>query len=166
MVAAGGHATYKGPTTMSDPGGPRAATTTTSTRGRVIADPKPDGRRRWGRPRSRQARVVIRKVGPWSVLKFSFLFYLCIWTVIMGALVILYGVLGAVGVLDSVQRLIRELFAEPTFEIQGQWLFSRGVLLALAMVVLWTLVNLFVALLYNLISDIVGGIEVTLSERR
>jgi hypothetical protein len=28
------------------------------------------------------------------------------------------------------------------------------------------LINVFVALLYNLISDIVGGVEVTLSERR
>jgi hypothetical protein len=34
------------------------------------------------------------------------------------------------------------------------------------MVVLWTLINVFVALLFNLLSDIVGGIEVTLSERR
>ena len=34
------------------------------------------------------------------------------------------------------------------------------------MVVLWTLINVFVALLYNLISDVVGGIEVTLAEKR
>ena len=39
-------------------------------------------------------------------------------------------------------------------------------MIALGMVVLWTLINVFVALLYNLISDVVGGIEVTLSERR
>ena len=29
----------------------------------------------------------------------------------------------------------------------------------------WSLVNLFVAFLYNLISDIVGGIEVTLAQK-
>jgi hypothetical protein len=34
------------------------------------------------------------------------------------------------------------------------------------MVVLWSLINLFVAFLYNLLADIVGGVEVTLSERR
>jgi hypothetical protein len=34
------------------------------------------------------------------------------------------------------------------------------------MVVVWSLINVFVVFLYNLISDVIGGIEVTLSERR
>lgn len=152
---------------MSDPSGPTAVTTPTRT---VSARGSSEGgeprRGRFGRARTRQARVVVRKVGPWSVLKFSFLFYLCVMAVIIGAMVILYGIVGALGALDSITRLIRDLFADPKFEIHGDWLFSRGVMIGFAMVVLWTLINVFVAFLYNLISDIVGGIEVTLSERR
>src|SRR4051794_22895756 len=127
-----------------------------------------DGGPGWrkGKARSRQARVVIRKVRPWSVLKVSFFFYLCVMAVILGAFVILYGVLGAIGALDSVTKLIRDLFADQSFQIHGDWLFTRGVAVAFAMVILWTLINVFVTLLYNLISDVVGGIEVTLSERR
>ncbi|MGH2525758.1 MAG: DUF3566 domain-containing protein [Actinomycetota bacterium] len=124
------------------------------------------GRPRFRRARSRQARVVIRKVAPWSVLKVSFLFYACIMVVILGALIILYGVLGAIGAIQNVEDLIRELFSDETFRISGEWLFTRGVAVGLLMVVLWSLINVFVALLYNLLSDIVGGIEVTLSERR
>jgi hypothetical protein len=116
--------------------------------------------------RSRQARVVLRKLGPWSELKISFLFYLCVMVVIIGAMMILYAILGAIGSLDSLTRLIRDLFADQTFEIHGGWLFSRGVAIGLGLVVLWTLINVFVAFLYNLLSDVVGGIEVTLSERR
>jgi hypothetical protein len=116
--------------------------------------------------RSRQARVVLRKVGPWSVVKVSFLFYLCVMLVIVGAMMILYAILGAIGALDSVTRLIRDLFADQSFEIHGGWLFSRGMSIGLALVVLWTLINVFIVFLYNLLSDIVGGIEVTLSERR
>jgi Transmembrane domain of unknown function (DUF3566) len=125
--------------------------------------------RRRGRPkpqRSRQARVVVRKLGPWSVLKLSFLFYLCVMVVFLGAMVILYGILSAIGALDSLTRLIRDLFADRSFEIHGDWLFTRGLAIGLGMVVLWTLINVFVVFLYNLLSDIVGGIEVTLSERR
>jgi hypothetical protein len=121
-------------------------------------------RRRRARPR--QARVVIRKLGPWSVLKISFLFYLCVMAAIVGAFVILYGLLGAIGALDSVTRLIRDLFADPTFVIDGNWLFTRGLAIGFGMVVLWTLINVFVAFLYNLLSDLVGGIEVTMSERK
>lgn len=116
--------------------------------------------------RARQARVVVRKLGPWSVLKISFLFYVCVLIVFLGAMLILYGVLGAIGALDSLTRLIRDLFADQSFEIHGDWLFTRGLAIGFALVVLWTLINVFVVFLYNLLSDIVGGIEVTLSERR
>ncbi len=31
---------------------------------------------------------------------------------------------------------------------------------------IWSFINVFVAVMYNLISDIVGGVEVTLADRR
>lgn len=126
----------------------------------------PVATRRGRKPKARHARVVVRKVGPWSVLKISFLFYLCVMAVILGAFVILYWLLGAIGALDSLQRLIRDLFADQSFQISGNWLFTRGLAIGFGMVVLWTLINVFIAFLYNLLSDVVGGIEVTLSERR
>ncbi len=86
--------------------------------------------------------------------------------VILLALGMLYSELGAVGALDSVTKLARELFSDKTFAIHGDWIFQRLALLGVAMVVIWSLINVFVAFLYNLISDVVGGIEVTLAERR
>ena len=153
---------------MSDPAGQTSLSMQTrpDTGGRVPEGDGGGGRPRFRRARSRQARVVIRKVAPWSVLKVSFLFYACIMVVILGALIILYGVLGAIGAIQNVEDLIRELFSDETFRISGEWLFTRGVAFGLLMVVLWSLINVFVALLYNVLSDIVGGIEVTLSERR
>jgi hypothetical protein len=122
--------------------------------------------RRAFRRRPRQTRVVIRKVGPWSVFKFSVLFYFCVMLVILLALGMLYSVLGAVGALDSVTKLARELFSDKTFTIHGDWIFERLAMIGVAMVFVWSLINVFVAFLYNLISDVVGGVEVTLAERR
>ena len=39
-------------------------------------------------------------------------------------------------------------------------------LLGCVFTVVWSVINVFIAFLYNLISDIVGGIEVTLAEKR
>ena len=122
-------------------------------------------RRRFGK-RPRQTRVVIRKVGPWSVLKFSLIFYFCVMLVVLLALGMLYWLLGAIGAIESITRLAQDLFADDSFQINGDWLFTRLGLIGLGMVVVWSLINVFVAFLYNLISDVVGGIDVTLSERR
>lgn len=117
----------------------------------------------------RRARVVIRRVDPWSVLKFSLLFYFCLMLIFVISLLILYWVLGVTGVLESLSDLMETVgFGNPKtgFEFHGYWIFSRLFLAGAAGVVLWSLVNLFVALLYNLVSDIVGGISVTLGEKR
>ena len=117
----------------------------------------------------RRAKVVVRKVDPWSVLKFSLLFYFCLMLVFVFALMILYWIMGLTGVLNSASHLLESVGFKPTngnFEFHGVWIFERLFIAGLVGVVLWSIVNLFVAVLYNLISDVIGGISVTLSERR
>ncbi|HEU4354164.1 MAG TPA: DUF3566 domain-containing protein [Actinomycetota bacterium] len=114
----------------------------------------------------RHARVVVRKVGPWSVFKMSVIFYVCVMLVMLGAGVILFGMLSAMGLIDSLEDLANELGFGPGFTVHGDWLFVRGLWYGVALVVVGSIINVFVAFLYNLISDLVGGVEVTLTERR
>jgi hypothetical protein len=117
----------------------------------------------------RRTNVVVRRINPWSVLKFSLLFYFCLMLVFMFALLLLYWVLGVIGVLDSLSKLLSDIgFGSPKkgFKFNGSWIFSRLFLLGVGGVVVWSLVNMLVALLYNLCSDVVGGIKVTLGEDR
>ena len=127
------------------------------------------------RPRStRRTRVVIRRLGPWSVLKFSLFFYFCIWLIVFLALVIIYMLMSAVGAIDSLEKLLGYLFAtgeqstrgptpiEVNEGVVGLITFLGGCVLTLV----WSLINVLVAFLYNLISDVVGGVEVTLTEKR
>ena len=121
------------------------------------------------RPASRRVRVVIRKVNPWSVLKFSLLFYLCVMLVVLLGLVILYGVLSSLGVIDALEDLAGSLALgdqEGNFQVNGGYLFRMAFLIGLISTALWAAVTVFLAFLYNLIADLVGGIEVTLAERR
>ena len=129
----------------------------------------------------RRTRVEVRRIGPLSVLKFSLIFYFCIFLVIYLSLAIIWGILSASGAIDSLEQLLGVIFpstaaqsptgelstgAAPPLEIvTGQlftWLFIGGCI----GVALWSCINVFVAIMYNLISDIVGGIEVTLADRR
>lgn len=127
-----------------------------------------------------KTRVVVRKVGPLSVLKLSLIFYACVALVILLALVMLYGIVSAAGVIDSFaslaggvglgncrdERVRGEIQEMCTFAVNGGWLFARAALIAGGLVVVWSVINVFVAFLYNLISDVVGGLELTLSDKR
>jgi transmembrane protein DUF3566 len=131
---------------------------------------RPRVRRRVG---TRRTRVMIRQVSPWSVLKFSLVFYFCVMLIVYLALVIIYLILTAAGAIDSLERILGELFAQGEVSTRGAqpyhinsgvlfwWLFFGGCL----MTGVWSLVNVLVAFIYNLISDVIGGIEVTLAQK-
>ena len=162
------------PTSSPPAPAPTAAPPGTSATGpgRVLRVPKMT---RTPRIRSapRRTRVVVRKIGPLSVLKFSLLFYLCVMLIVLFAMVIVYGVLSAAGAIDSLETVLGYVFGEGTtstggaepIEIDGGTVFMWGLFGGIVFVVVWSAITVFVAMLYNLISDIIGGVEVTLAER-
>jgi len=127
---------------------------------------------------ARRTRVEIRRLSPLSVLKFSLIFYFCIFLVLYLALAIIWAILSASGAIDAVERFLGLLFpsTSPTGQISTRgaeplqidtgavftWLFFSGCV----GVAIWSFINVFVSVMYNLISDIVGGVEVTLADRR
>lgn len=127
--------------------------------------PKPPAERPPVSPR--RTRVVVRKVGPWSILKFSLIFYFCVMLVILFALYILYSILNALGTLDSLVKLLVDFsLVNKDFTFNTGFIFTRLFVFGVVLVILWSIINVFATFLYNLISDLVGGIEVTLAEKR
>ena len=149
-----------------------APVSSTAAPGRVLRVSKPSRAPRI-RSAPRRTRVVVRKVGPLSVLKFSLLFYLCVMLIVLFAMVIVYGVLSAAGAIDSLEKVLGYVFGEGTtstggaepIEIDGGTVFMWGLFGGIVFVAAWSAITVFVAMLYNLISDIIGGVEVTLAEK-
>jgi len=125
------------------------------------------------RANSRRTRVTVRRFGLFSVLKFSLIFCFCAMVVVWLALLLIYFMLSAAGVTDTVAYWIGCVINTDNGTkncvaagIDGvklfTWLFGAGVVMAIAASLLGT----FIALIYNLIADIVGGVEVVLAEKR
>jgi Transmembrane domain of unknown function (DUF3566) len=125
----------------------------------------------FGEPR--RTKVTVRRFGLLSVFRFSLLMSFCMMLVIWLALLIIFLVLQAVGVTDTIGEWIGCLVNSDTgtygctpAAIDGAKIFTVLFFVGCLFALVWTALAVFFALLYNLISDIVGGIEVTLSERR
>ena len=111
----------------------------------------------------RRVRRVIRRIDPWSVFKVSILFYLSLVLVLLLAGVLLWTAGSVIGAVDGVEKLIAG-FGFQGFEFVGGQLLRGFVAAGLVIVVLGTGMSVVVAVLYNLISDLVGGIELTVLE--
>ena len=132
----------------------------------ITATPSPSSPLPMG---DREATVVIRRLDPLSVLRVSLVFYFCVMLIFVFALAIVYWVLGLIGVLNSVSHFLSNLGLGSTrtgFQFSGGWIFLRIFLVGLVSVVIWSLVNVFLVFLYNLVADVVGGIRMTISEGR
>lgn len=119
-----------------------------------------------GRPSVRTARttgVVVRRFAPGSVLKVSVLFYLSMGLILLVAGVLLWAGAHSIGLIDNFESFMSDIgFTD--FRIEGRqvmrgWLVVGGVL-----VVGGSFANLLMAVLYNLLADVIGGIRLVLEE--
>lgn len=115
-------------------------------------------------PRARRARLSLRRLDPWSVFLTSLMLSLCLGVMTIVGAVVLYAVLSALGVPDSVNKLVETLQGGAPVLTAGRFLGGAALLAAVNVVLLSVLATLW-ALLYNLVATFTGGLEVTLTER-
>ena len=121
-------------------------------------------RRKLRRLRARKVRRVVRHIDPWSVLRLSLLFYLCLFIVVMVAGTLLYNLAGAAGTISSIESFIKDIGAFKTFSFKGGTIFRASFLAGLILVIAGSAFNVLLTVLFNLISDVVGGVRVTVIE--
>jgi predicted metal-binding membrane protein len=111
----------------------------------------------------RRARLVLRRLDPWSVLKFSVVFYFCLMLIGLLIFAVIWFVLVNMGVFEDVTSFAGKVNLEVTFP--AGTVFRWYVFAGLFGVVVWSVVTVLLTLLFNLVNDVTGGIEVVLAER-
>jgi hypothetical protein len=104
-------------------------------------------------------------------MKFSFAVSLVLFIVVIVATSVLYLALDAMGVFDTVNQSLGDMLSATggasaaTFKITAKGVIGTAALVGAVNVVLFTALATLAAFIYNVCADLVGGIEVTLSER-
>ena len=114
--------------------------------------------------RVRRVRRLVRHIEPWSVLKVCLVFYLCVWGLLVIATRMLWSAAEDAGTISKVESFIEELFALETFTFDSAQIFRIFVLGGLVLVVGGIGVTVVLVILFNLISDLTGGIRFTMVE--
>lgn len=125
-----------------------------------------------GRPvRTRKARLRLTHLDPWSVMKTAFLLSVAFGIVTVIAVAVVWSVLGAAGVWDSINATVQDVLggdSGSTFDVEDYVGTSRvmgfTMIVAVVDVVLITAIATLGAFLYNLSATLLGGLEVTLAE--
>ncbi len=148
-------------------GGPRTSTgsksSTSSTTRAGASTARPRG--------TRKARLRLVHLDPWSVMKTSFLLSIAFGIVLVVAVFVVWSVLGAAGVWDSINKTVADLVGgdqAQNFDVENYVGISRvmgfTMIVGVFDVLLITAISTLSAFLYNLSAALLGGVEVTLAE--
>jgi hypothetical protein len=121
----------------------------------------------------RQARVRIKSIDPWSVMKISFLLSIALAIVGMVSTGIVWTLLGSTGLWDSVNTSVRTILdGEQASSFDVRDYVGTGRVLGLAALI--SLLNVFLitaiatlgAFLYNMASALLGGLDIVMVEEK
>ena len=115
------------------------------------------------RPRVRRVTRVLRHIDPWSTFKVAVVFSAVGYVVMLTSGVLLWRVAASTGTLDNIERWFTQ-FGWETFELKGDEMFHNAWIIGLFAAVGVTGGLVLLATLFNLVSDIVGGVRVTVLE--
>lgn len=115
------------------------------------------------RPRVRRVTRVVRHIDTWSVFKIALLFNIFLYAVCLTAGVMLWRVALSTGTIENIERFF-ESFGWQTFELKGGEIYHNAWIAGLFGVVGLTGLAVLAATIFNLITDLVGGIRVTVLE--
>ncbi len=115
------------------------------------------------RPRVRRVTRVVRHIDTWSVFKIAALFNIFLYAVCLTAGVMLWRVALNTGTIENIERFF-ESFGWQTFQLKGGEIYHNAWIAGLFAVVGLTGLAVLAATMFNLITDLVGGVRVTVLE--
>jgi len=120
--------------------------------------PTPDQRRR-----VRRVSRIVRDIDVWSVAKVGLIFHAALYVMLLLTGVLLWNVGSATGTIDNIEQFM-ESFGWDSFTFKGAELFQAMAILGIFGIVGGTGLWVLGALVFNLITELVGGIRVTVLE--
>lgn len=113
----------------------------------------------------RRVRRILRRVDPWSVLKVAFIFSICMYGVIIVSSLLVWRAAVGAGVVDDIESFVVDLGFND-FEFVPEQMFRALLYGGAVAIFVATFLAVLGTVLFNLISDLVGGIRLSMVEQQ
>ena len=147
---------------------PRAFSSASTPTG-VPVRPAPVNKGKRSTPRARRMNLSLTRLNAWSVAKVSFLMSLAGGIIQIIATALVWMLLNVVGVFDQLTQIVAStgldaggLNLTDVFSLSS--VLSAVTIFSIIEIVLFTLLASVVALIYNVVSSLVGGVHITLGD--
>ena len=104
------------------------------------------------------------KVDLWSVTKLALCFYISAMFVSMVAMIALWMIADAAGIIKSVEEFLGDLLSAKDFKFLSGEVLRGTILVGLVLVVLQVVITVIAASFYNIFAELFGGLEITIKE--
>jgi hypothetical protein len=112
----------------------------------------------------RRSRCEVRRLDLWAVLKVSLCFYVAAVVLVIVAGVVLWLIADAAGAIHNIERFMGKVLSSKNYHLVSARILEGSILVGLVLSALMTIITVVGAALYNVFSELVGGVEVTLVE--
>lgn len=119
----------------------------------------------------RRVKLMVSRVDPFSVMKVGFLVSVAMGIALVVMTGVMWGLMSAMGVFDSVNELAGQIIGDgsgETFDVMDFLGFGRvlslSIVIAVVDVFLMTAIATLGAFLYNIVASLVGGVHMTLTD--
>lgn len=113
---------------------------------------------------NRQVRLRLVYIDFWSVVKLSFLIWLCLGIVLVVASILIWVVLFSTGVFTKLDSALQDILSDPNFSITSSFSLGSVVLFTFVVAILntiaGTVLGAIASVLYNLSVRFTGGVLV------
>jgi hypothetical protein len=113
--------------------------------------------------RVRRVTRVVRDIDVWSVFKIAVVVHAALYVVMLVTGVLLWNVASATGTIDNIEQFLTS-FGWDSFTFEGGQLFASSAVGGLFLIVLGSGLWVLGAVIFNLVTELVGGLRVTVLE--
>ena len=110
--------------------------------------------------------VVLRRIDLWSALKMSLALYLCVFVVTLAGGTLLWIAARKAGAIGNLENLIEDLggYVEGSYHFKDGFILRMAAVIGPIVVVLGSLATVAGVAVFNLMSRLFGGLEVTVAD--